>query len=258
MVTVYAVPVLVLLIMIVVMIMSLIIIITVRLYNHTQVSGVPPDIVIEGAIEPGGEDITGIYEIHNSSPLNGMTEDVQSLPGSSVTCSLHSIEMEIPSSSSDKEKLIYRALVVYSLGTDENVVEDILSNLVLGLHSKWQDIEVSCHDLLNKQIKPCWWLEKEVTKVNAVLCVCTEEFKNDWENPGKEQNDSSLIQVLKTYIDARRVLNQKYSKFGNILLKPSDKKLIPDPLQLNQNFNITDLDNITSFIKNKPSYTLPQ
>lgn len=160
----------------------------------------------------------------------------------------------------DEEETKFRALIVYSAQTPVEVVEEfILPKLASGL--KEDGITPVCHALRSQRgYQPFVWLREEVPKVSAVLCVCTEEFLNDWtktrDHHDDRERDFTLAQTLRHIILTRQARDEGFSEFASILLGPEDARFIPDLLQLNKKFNIEQLDLIGGFVKGIPQYVL--
>ena len=149
----------------------------------------------------------------------------------------------------------YKALVVFSPRTMPESADEIRKNLVGGLHLFYSDIKPLCYDFVSLRNQPFVWLQDEEPKADAVLCVCTKEFQEEWEGFEKGFH---FIQALKNIIRSKQFSKEGYSKFASVLLKPEDEEFIPDLLRVKQHFMINDLNSIAGFIKNMPTHVFPQ
>lgn len=138
-------------------------------------------------------------------------------------------------------------LIVYALETPEK--NYIRSKLVAGL-DEYEDINPICYDLVSLRNEPSYWLETTIPHVDAVLCVCTDKFRQDWDDC------SSFIGMLNTVICAKRSKKESYSNFAAVLLKERDVAFVPGLLARNQKLMIDHLDNIAAFVKDIPQCVL--
>lgn len=93
----------------------------------------------------------------------------------------------------------------------------------------------------------------------AVLCVCTPDFRREWtQSPCNGK--LPVVGLLKHLIHATVSRGESLGKFATILLQGCDVDCIPS-LYLQgepRRFLVTELEDITKFIHNIPSYcTVP-
>ena len=96
------------------------------------------------------------------------------------------------------------------------------------------------------------WLEREVQKTSAVLCICNAEFKQEWD---ESISDFPLVSSLKQLIYANVNKEEGLSKYATVLLRKSDRECIPTPYLLNtRNFYVNEPDDIARFVHQVPAY----
>ena len=88
-------------------------------------------------------------------------------------------------------------LVVESLRMSD---EDTLQNyLHLGTDlNEFSDIHVLHYNRYSREI-PSGWLMRNMTRADAVLCVCTKEFYEEWTSTGRH-SEGSLVHSLHDYV----------------------------------------------------------
>lgn len=114
-----------------------------------------------------------------------------------------------------------------------------------------------CHDTACVK-NPCQWLEEEIQAATAVLCVCTADFCREWSQ-SPQNTKIPVVGLLKHLVHATVSRGQGLSKFATILLEEGDVECIPS-LYLQgepRSFLISQLEDITRFIHNIPSYATP-
>lgn len=147
-------------------------------------------------------------------------------------------------------------LVVYSPSTPEKDQELIRHQFIPELQS--YEVKVQSHDFACIKESPSQWLENEISKATAVLCVCNREFKNDWESRESNTHSLPLVPSLKHLVHATVQQNECLSKYAIILLEPTDKLYIPtkylqgDPRQ----FSVNDIEDIVRFVRGIPSHSM--
>ena len=147
--------------------------------------------------------------------------------------------------------------VVYSPSTPEKDQELIRHQFIPELQS-YYDIKVQSHDFACIKESPSQWLEHEISKATAVLCVCNKEFKNDWESREVSSHSLPLVPSLKHLVHAAVQQNECLSKYAIILIEPTDKSYIPtkylqgDPRQ----FSVNDVEDIVRFVRGIPSHSM--
>lgn len=110
----------------------------------------------------------------------------------------------------------------------------------------YEGINPTCLDMVSMRNRPCVWLENATLTADAVLCMWTKQFREDWDS------HSPFAQTLKTMITAKKIKKQSYSNIGSILLRESDKQYIPDVLIVNPDFKLHEIGKIVRFIKDMP------
>ena len=151
----------------------------------------------------------------------------------------------------------YTALIVYSPNTPVEQQEWICRDFIPQLESN--GIKTLSHDFACIKESPSLWLEREISKATAVLCVCNREFKEDWEGCKPTSPTSlPLVQSLKHLILATVHQGGDLSKYAVVLLESHDQEYIPtkylqsDPRQ----FGLSEVDAIARFVCNVPTHRL--
>ena len=166
--------------------------------------------------------------------------------------------MFIPTSVNSTEPLSKDpvVLVVYSPSTPEMEQELIRCKFIPELQA--YRVKVQSHDFACIKESPSQWLEREIAKATAVLCICNREFKNDWESRESSAHSLPLIPSLKHLVHATVQQNERLSKYVIVLLEPSNKDCIPtkylqaDPRQ----FSVNDIEDIARFVRGIPSHSM--
>ena len=149
-------------------------------------------------------------------------------------------------------------LVVYSPSTPTEELRLIRFEFIPELRS--YGFKVQSHDFACIKESPSQWLEREIATSTAVLCICNQEFRNDWEGTKSGSHSSlPLVESLKHLVHATVQQNECLSKYAIIFLKPGDvdrdyiptKYLQGDPRQ----FLVSDVENIARFVHGIPSHS---
>lgn len=152
---------------------------------------------------------------------------------------------------------VVRVLVVYSPSTPEKDQELIRNQFIPELQS-YDGVKVQSHDFACINESPSQWLEHEIAKATAVLCVCNKEFKSDWESREISAHSLPLVPSLKHLVHATVQQNERLSKYAIILIEPTDKTYIPskylqaDPRQ----FSVNEIEDIVRFVRGIPSHSM--
>lgn len=139
------------------------------------------------------------------------------------------------------------ALVVYSLDSSESDEHLVLQYLISDLRK--YDIATVTPKNLQRGNLP-FWIEEQVKKADAVLCVCNEAFFKEWtSNPSTVYTSRAVAHSLKSFIGGTLSQSEDLSKFGIVLLKQSDKQFIPSTyLAGTHSFLIDETENIARFV----------
>ena len=151
----------------------------------------------------------------------------------------------------------YTALIVYSPNTPEKQQDWIRRDFIPKLQS--EGIKTLSHDFTCIKESPSLWLEREISKATAVLCVCNREFKEDWEGCKPTSPTSlPLVQSLKHLILATVHQGGDLSKYAVVLLESHDQQYIPTKyLQSDsRQFGLTEVETIARFVCSVPTHRL--
>ncbi len=144
------------------------------------------------------------------------------------------------------------ALIIYSPSISEEERRLILHYLVGGLGQ--YGVASRCHDTACVK-SPCQWMEEEIKTATAVLCVCNRDFQREWsESP--DHGKIPVVGLLKHLVHATVTRGESLAKFATVLVAKEDAAYIPS-LYLEgepRRFLVTELEEITKFIHNIPSY----
>jgi len=104
-----------------------------------------------------------------------------------------------------------------------------------------------------------FWIEEQVKKADAVLCVCNEAFFKEWtSNPSTVYTSRAVAHSLKSFIGGTLSQSEDLSKFGIVLLKQSDKQFIPSTyLAGTQQFLINETEKIARFVARVSHFEVP-
>jgi len=155
----------------------------------------------------------------------------------------------------DVDILAGSVLIIYSPSISSCDRDKILKHLILGLTQ--YGIPAHCHD--TSFIKsPCQWMEQEIQKAHAVLCVCNEDFHREWDE-GTAKGKIPVVGLLKHLVHATLSRGESLGKFATVLLEKGDSHWIPS-LYLQGDprlFLVSEVEDIARFVRNIPSYAPP-
>lgn len=166
------------------------------------------------------------------------------------TLNPHTIDIQ---TSEDKQHN-HKVLVIYSINTPKEKKESIRHDLIVELDSF--GIETISHEFACIKESVPLWLETEIKKATAVLCVCNKEFQEEWEGTNSNFMSSlRLVEPLKHCISATVQGGDFSKKFAVVLLEPCDKQYIPTIyLHDCRQFMVTEADALARFVCNIPCY----
>lgn len=144
-------------------------------------------------------------------------------------------------------------LILYSPSVGEKERDLILTHLVGGLSQ--YGLSIHCHDTVCVK-NPCQWMEAEIKKARAVLCVCSREFCTEW-NQCPTNGKIPIVSLLKHLVHGTITRGESLSKFATVLLERADVDCIPS-LYLQGDprlFMLTELEEMAKFIQNIPSFS---
>ena len=161
-----------------------------------------------------------------------------------------------PASQGPPQPQEHSALIIYSPSIGKEERRLILQCLVGGLGQ--YGIVSRCHDTACVK-SPCEWMEEEIKMATAVLCVCNKDFHREWSQC-PDNGKIPVVGLLKHLVLAMVTRGESLAKFATVLVEREDTEYIPS-LYLEgepRRFLITELDEITRFIHNIPTYCTVQ
>lgn len=190
---------------------------------------------------------TTAFTSQASHPLSPESRSSGSSPHSSSTVTTPTAE--------HPQMLEGSVLVIYSPSINDEDRKLILDHLVGGLMQ--YGVPTRCHDTACIK-SPCQWIEQEIRRASAVLCVCNEDFHREWdERPAR--GTIPLVGLLKHLVHATVSRGESLAKFATVLLESGHAHYIPS-LYLQGDprlFMVTEVEDIAHFVINVPSYTTP-
>ena len=148
----------------------------------------------------------------------------------------------------------HTVLVVYSLDSNQYDEGVILQFLVFELRKR--SISAITPKDLQRGNLPLW-MEDQMKKADAVLCVCNEALYEEWNrNPETAYTSRAVVHSLKAIIGGSLSQSKDLSAFlGIVLLKQSDKKFIPSSyLAGTPSFLVDEIENIARFVAQVPHF----
>jgi hypothetical protein len=100
-------------------------------------------------------------------------------------------------------------------------------------------------------------MEEEIKMATVVLCVCNSDFCREW-NQSPSNGNIPVVGLLKHLIHATISRGDSLAKFATVLLSREDRDCIPS-LYLQgepRRFMVDQLEEITRFVQDMPSYTI--
>ena len=153
----------------------------------------------------------------------------------------------------------HTVLVIYSLDSSDHDEHIILEHLLVGLR-RYQIAAVTAKTDLPRGNLPLW-IEEQMNKADAVLCVCNEAFFKEWNRDSSTDTYTSraVAHSVKSYIGGTLSQSKDLSKFiGIVLLKQSDRRFIPSAyLAGSQSFLVDETEDIARFVARVSQFELP-
>ena len=153
----------------------------------------------------------------------------------------------------------HTVLVIYSLDSSDHDEHIILEHLLVGLR-RYQIAAVTAKTDLPRGNLPLW-IEEQMNKADAVLCVCNEAFFKEWNRDSSTDMYTSraVAHSVKSYIGGTLSQSKDLSKFiGIVLLKQSDRRFIPSAyLAGSQSFLVDETEDIARFVARVSQFELP-
>ncbi len=179
----------------------------------------------------------------------------------------HTEEFTIPdhkiSSSPSPQPLTAQVLLVYSLKTPTEEIENILINFAAPL--QFHGIEVIFYDTVSGRTGLPQWMEGAVNKCSKVFLVCNEQFKTEWENLSLDSFislEGNLVHILKQNFFAHVQTSSDYmSKYALLFMGSGERYIVSSYLHNLKKFvvdpgNPSALEEVARFITNTKSYVL--
>ena len=121
-------------------------------------------------------------------------------------------------------------------------------------------VKVEMSDTQVVREAPASWLVRMVEKCDIVLCVCNEQFQQDWMG---NTRSPSIVYCLQQLINAAVSSKEYMSKYAVVLMKDEHRDLIPLNSYLkNCREFIFDPEaiatNINNYVKDIPKYQFPR
>ena len=160
------------------------------------------------------------------------------------------------------QPLTIDVLLVYSLRTSTEEIENILANFAVPL--QLHGIQVIFYDMLCGRVGIPQWMENAVTQSSKVFLVCNNEFKTEWEDPSVSPLEGNLVHILKQNFFAHVKTSSDYmSKYALLFVgsRESERCIASSYLRNLQSFVVdpvdpSRLDQVARFITNTKSYIL--
>ena len=149
-------------------------------------------------------------------------------------------------------------LVVFSPRTRELETQVILQCLVGDLSASPYGIKASTYGMNNLRQNQSEWIVDWHTKANAVLCVCNQEFFEDWTDTDTfADNNQRVVHTLKMLFegDMQRGASGT-NNYAVIKMKPTDDRFIPPLLRHRPVYMCREVEGIARFAHNVPQYCL--
>ena len=152
-------------------------------------------------------------------------------------------------------------LVVFSLRTCEQETRTILQCLVSDLTS--YSIESSTYGMSQLRQNQSEWVVEQHEKASAILCVCNQEFFEDWTNTfadGKSDFadcNPLVVRTLKQLFEGDLQRGESGTdNYAVIKMKPTDDRFIPPLLRHRPAYMYDEVERIARFVHNVPQYCL--
>lgn len=178
-------------------------------------------------------------------------------PSSSLSTYLVSPNPPLSSSPPDPPKLTCpcarSALIIYSPLCPDEDRRTVMQYLIRDLMKC--GIRPVAHDCDYTKGSLSQWLETEVKRASAVLCVCDPAFRQEWEQQQPADTNFPLVYSLKLLIYANVNRGEELSKYAIVLLRKGDKNCIPTYyLNNTRTFYVNEVKNIAHFVQQVPAY----
>ena len=152
-------------------------------------------------------------------------------------------------------------LVGFSLRTCEQETRAILQCLVSDLTS--YSIESSTYGMSQLRQNQSEWVVEQHEKASAILCVCNQEFFEDWTNTFADSNSDLadcnplVVRTLKQLFEGDMQRGESGTdNYAVIKMKPTDDRFIPPLLRHRPAYMYDEVERIARFVHNVPQYCL--
>ena len=164
----------------------------------------------------------------------------------------------LPSLTPDPPKLkhpcAWSALIIYSPLCPDKDRRTLMQYLINDLRE--YDIRTVAHDCDYTKGSLSQWLETEVKRASAVLCVCDPAFLQEWEQQQPTDTNFPLVYSLKLLVYANVNRGEELSKYAIVLLRKEDRDCIPTYyLNNTRTFYVNEIENIAHFVQQVPAYS---
>ena len=147
-------------------------------------------------------------------------------------------------------------LVVFSPRTRELETHTILQCLVSDLTASSYGIESSTYGMSQLRQNQSEWISERHRNAYAVLCVCNQEFFEDWTSTFPDSNPQ-VVRTLKLLFEGDMQRGAcGTDNYAVIKMKPTDDQFIPPLLKHRPVYMYHEVERIARFAHNVPQYCL--
>ena len=181
-----------------------------------------------------------VWEENDPSPMT-----VQKLPSPEIII--------IPATDRMVYNTTHSFFLLYSHNSPEKELNVILQRLYLPLCDYIRVTKPD--DYIKTDGSQALWLSNSLSEASAVLCVCNESFRDEWDG---KKTASVEVSTLRERVAGALMHDRRLSKFAVVYLQQSARSYhIPELLSGLRHFLVTDIEAMVEFTTETPRYVLP-
>lgn len=168
-------------------------------------------------------------------------------------------EPPVSSSPTDSEHILKPPLcpvfVVFSPRTQDEEARTILQYLVNILGESPYGIESSTYAMADPRQSQCDYVEEWHGKASAILCVCNQEFFEDWMDAILDVDGSPrVVRTLKCLFEGDMQRGWGIENYAVVKMRDTDDQYIPPLLRSRPVYMFHQIEHIARFAHNVPQY----
>lgn len=166
-------------------------------------------------------------------------------------------EPPVPPFPPDSEPPLCPVFVVFSPRTPDEEARTILQYLVNNLGESPYGIESSTYAIADPRQSQCDYVEEWHGKASAILCVCNQEFFEDWTDAFLDVDGSPrVVRTLKCLFEGDMQRGWGIENYAVVKMRDTDDQYIPPLLRHRPVYMFHQIEHIARFAHNVPQYCM--